>query len=83
MRGSSKRPPQGWDLMVVLGIDAAWTERGSSGVALLKCTQRRRHVLKSGTATSGLPLPGVTRQSIRPRKTDFAKEDGCPGQARA
>jgi hypothetical protein len=60
--------------MVVLGIDAAWTERGSSGVALLKCTQRRRHVLKSGTATSGLPLPGVTRQSIRPRKTDFAKK---------
>jgi predicted RNase H-like nuclease len=32
-------------MTLVLGIDAAWTETGSSGVALLECTKDERRVI--------------------------------------
>ena len=32
-------------MAVVLGIDAAWTERGSSAVAVLRYEQKRRHIV--------------------------------------
>jgi predicted RNase H-like nuclease len=53
--------------MLVLGIDAAWTERGSSGVALLSCSQGKRRVLKAESSYArfiGLGNISETSKSI-------------------
>lgn len=44
---------------LLLGIDAAWTETGSSGVALLEIADGRRTVLEVASSYAGFVTPGA------------------------
>jgi predicted RNase H-like nuclease len=49
---------------LVLGIDAAWTEAGSSGVALKRCTGGRRQVVAAAPSYAGFINRATDRTAI-------------------
>ena len=46
-------------MSLVLGIDAAWTETGSSGVALLQIANGKRSVLEVASSYAGFLTPDI------------------------
>jgi predicted RNase H-like nuclease len=60
-------------MALVLGIDAAWTEKGSSGVALLKTTNGRRVTLALASSYSGFLA----------NRADVGRAPGTPPDAEA
>jgi predicted RNase H-like nuclease len=49
-------------MSLVLGIDAAWTETGSSGVALLQIANGKRSMLEVASSYAGFLTPDIDRK---------------------
>jgi predicted RNase H-like nuclease len=57
-------------MALVLGIDAAWTETGSSGVALLRVGKGKRSVLKVASSYAGFLTGGVEGRRVPGTRPD-------------